>query len=315
MAIPIEALRKVKTIVTHDKCADGIVSALLLMDALSEQRPELKFIQYGSPSRETLAPAPGQLFCDMTPPEASNELFVAAGAIVLDHHRGAQGLVEAHGDLGAYSDAPGVSGAVLAYREVWLPMKGGTASDLDRDFWENLARLAGVYDTWQKQDPDWAEACDLREGLLFLPMADWQKMTVAEFRSTLNRLRWVGPIQTAKHRHNCQRAIDGAFRFVTPKGVRVAVFQGTKLANEASELAKDADLCLGFDIFVEEGLPKLVVSARSRTDYDCLGLAKDQGGGGHSKAAGFRIIGPNLNPYDLLQAIVLGFEHGGTYRP
>ena len=178
-----------------------------------------------------------------------------------------------------------------------------------------LARLAGVYDTWQKQDPDWAEAYDLREGIMFLPMPVWQKMSPKEFLATLSRIRWVGPIQTGKHRFNCQRAVDGAFRFTTPKGVRVAIFQGTKLANEASELAKDADLCLGFDLFVEEGSPKLVVSARSRTDYDCLSLAKDQGGGGHLKAAGFRIIGPTMNPYDLLKTIVLGIENGGTYRP
>lgn len=86
------------------------------------------------------------LFCDIAPPAERAHEFLPRVPVVLDHHKGAEHLVKTftHHVFADEKLEPGVSGAVLAYREVWKPLKPlgfTTAAD--------FARLAGVCDTWQ----------------------------------------------------------------------------------------------------------------------------------------------------------------------
>src|SRR5690606_41998685 len=116
----IKKLQAVKTVVVHDNCADGLVSALLIQEALPNA--EILFIQHGTEAHRTLEPTPNMLFCDFAPhPERVDE-FAKVGTIVLDHHRTAKWIVERGGGISAdENDEPGVSGAVLPYRPAHTP--------------------------------------------------------------------------------------------------------------------------------------------------------------------------------------------------
>ena len=115
-------LLDVTAILTHDNCPDGSASALIASDVLPTAR--IVFLMHGTQAYEDLAPAPGMLFVDITPPKARAKEFVAAGAIVLDHHAKQEDVVKMFGERGIYADEKrqrGVSGAGLAYEHVWRP--------------------------------------------------------------------------------------------------------------------------------------------------------------------------------------------------
>lgn len=188
--LDLTALKDVTDIVCHDNCSDGTMSAILLQDALPAAR--IHFCGYGL-AHERLEARPNMLFCDFHPHESTYRRFVDAGAIILDHHKSAANIIEAFGSRGVFADEsrePGVSGAVLAYRHVWLPLKeerwasygvsSGVLAEIrvhlreaERARAESYARLIGIRDTWQKHDPDWLRACELSECLRFFGQTNW----------------------------------------------------------------------------------------------------------------------------------------------
>lgn len=398
--IPFDKLKAVKTIIVHDNCSDGLMSAILLKDAYGQVglQPELKFIQYGTEDYKKLEPGPDMMFCDFSPSiktvkqvqdgvesfpvdEADKPLlqrWVDAGTLILDHHKGAKEVVAAFGDNGIFGDAetmPGVSGAWLAFREVWMPLYRGKfkedwaakllaqepiiirattleelAKQLDDDLagnkdahdeivdaqdsevgWAgNLAVLAGIRDTWQNKHPRWREACTLNEVLRFYPNEDWLG-GVLPFHPG-NRGFWterlkLGDLLWTKHEKGVQKCIEKSWRFTTPKGTRVLVFEGVRTSSDVAEAVdKEADLIMAFDYEAEtpksggDKIRKIIYSTRSHTGYNCMEFAKRYGGGGHVPAAGFNIeiktpTGPyetgavgnvahDKNPYSLAEALV-----------
>ncbi len=118
--IDVEKLSAVRRVIVHANCADGMASAMILHDALPDA--EVVFLQHGTAEFLSLPATTGMLFCDISPPADRVAEFVGVGAIVLDHHKTVRDVVEAFGDCGVFADEtkePGVSGALLAYREVW----------------------------------------------------------------------------------------------------------------------------------------------------------------------------------------------------
>ena len=149
---------------------------------------------------------------------------------------------------------------------------------------ERFAVLAGVRDTWQRQSPDWAEACAQAEALRFWPA--WTLLSAPVY--DLTDLLKIGPTLLAKHADQVEKAIKGGYRFTSHGGKRVIMFQGLSATSDASEkLGSEVDLIVGFLYECDsEGL-KVTYSLRSHTDFDCSKLAKEHGGGGHTGAAGF----------------------------
>lgn len=180
--IDLARLRSVRIVVTHDNCPDGMASAILVADALRPYGAEFVFAQYGTQKYLELPAKTGMLFVDIAPPEHRASQFLECGAIVLDHHKSARPVVERFVDvgLGAFADEErdiGVSGALLAYRHVWKPLR-------DRDVDDHaayrpghahaFAALAGVRDTWQRDDVRWNQALRASRGtalLAVVPMA------------------------------------------------------------------------------------------------------------------------------------------------
>ena len=153
MSIPTPKLRAVRHIIAHDNCPDGVASAMILKQVLPDAK--VSFVQYNTPEHESMAPEEHALFCDFSP--ATPEGWVEKGAIVLDHHKTAKTVVEAFGELGVYADEaaePGVCGALLAYREVWLQL-AKEQYEGEAEVVETFSTLAGIRDTWQKHDSRW----------------------------------------------------------------------------------------------------------------------------------------------------------------
>jgi hypothetical protein len=294
----IDSLLAVRCIITHEHCADGVASAIILHDALPSAR--IEFVQYNTSAHRDLRAEPGILFCDMTPPAARVQEFVDAGAIVLDHHRGAREIVEAFGERGVFADEatePGVSGATLAFREVWFLTKGcrGNARAL-----ANLCDLAGIRDTWQRNHQRWREACAQAAALRFwLP-----EMLIGATMDTLAHRIEIGEMLLARDEQRDEKSIAEAYRF-DAGGIRVLAFDGTHTSDIADRVSDDVDLVLGWHYAHEDGRARLTVSCRSRGRVSALALAKANGGGGHTQAAGFKIdASPTASPYVALRRLV-----------
>jgi hypothetical protein len=144
---------------------------------------------------------------------------------------------------------------------------------------------------------------------MFLP----QETFVGAVSAVLNRefwarITWAGKIKYEAGLRRAERALRDAYRFETPKGTRVAVFEGVKMTSDAADMSDAIDLVVGFDYFVDKGIPKAIFSTRSRTDFDCGAFCKAQGGGGHTKAAGFNVPNPKQDPWTIVTNLVTAFE-------
>lgn len=313
--LDIDYLLRVRTLVTHEGCADGIASAIILHDALPSAR--IEFVQYNTAAHRDMRAEPGMLFCDMTPPAARVQEFVDAGAIVLDHHKGAREIVEAFGDRGVFSDEstePGVSGATLAFREVWFHLCPAERTGRDHDTLMRrttlmrLATLAGIRDTWQRDHPGWREACAQTAALRFwLP-----EMLIGVPIDVLAARLEIGDALLQRDAERDERSIAEAYRFEVG-GLRVVAFDGTHTSDIAERLSSEADLVLGWHYAMEDGRARMTVSCRSRGAVSALALAKAHGGGGHERAVGFKMdVRHDASPYAAMRQLVE--EYAGVMR-
>jgi hypothetical protein len=308
------AFDAVRRIVSHKNCPDGIASAMILKDVLTPSA-EVVLVQYGTSEHEELLCTEGMVFCDMSPPPARVHEFVAAGAIVLDHHKSAKQVVAAFGERGIFADEhadPGVSGAVLAFDHVWQPRQRYSRFRKSALEIRKFAQLAGVRDTWQTSDPRWREACAQAHALLF-----WGK---GERLLADDRFPWLSPDEMDAGRQLYAEQLAQADA-IARTGLlvlgRYAFFNDTtgSLVSDVAEavrrypmserritadgirdcmvttLAMHADVLVAYrvDALDRPGRTELryVYSLRSlRPDVDVSLLAKRIHGGGHTKAAG-----------------------------
>lgn len=293
----VNLLRHVRTIVTHDNCPDGIASALILHAALPDAR--IVFVQYGDARHRELPAEPGMLFCDMTPPAERVQEFVDVCAIVLDHHKRQEDIVGAFGVRGRFADEklhPGVSGAVLAFREVFLPMASGDlALGMREDAALRLARLVGIRDTWQKDDPSFDRASAISEALRFIP---FDRLLAVDLCGMSAYLESLGNVLVERKLASARDLAARAVR-IQVGALGVAVIPSTTLTSDVSEMMLDADLVAGFAYVADEGgqRVRLSWSLRSRAGVDVSAIAAQHGGGGHTAAAGFSVHDDGRSPY------------------
>lgn len=360
MHIPLDKLKAVKKIITHDKCPDGLASALILKDALPGV--PIVYLQYGTQAHLDLVAEDGMLFCDFSPPEARAQEFVDKGAIVLDHHKSAQSVVALFGENGAYADEvndPGVSGALLAFEHVWMRFYEDTFEPFKTFTWarfeaakvgnpnadyptiveeshalftsdrvtamKRFATLAGIRDTWQKNSPDWTEACAQAEALMFFPQASWSGVSI--LGPTIEQRMSFGPILLQKKAESVQTAIQSAYRN-TLSGKKIAIIQGVWLTSDVREaMANTVDLLVGFHYQTDQQAdiqgwsdgsipdapgPTMVLSCRSNDNFDAAAFCtwvKNNGGisgGGHTKAAGtsVRVKTTDKSPYLVIEGLI-----------
>ncbi len=292
-------LRGIRTIVSHADCPDGIASALILKGALPDTR--VIFVEHGTPEYQSLEAEPHMLFCDIVPPSARADAFRAAEAIVLDHHQAARDLILSFGERGVFADEneePGVSGALLAYREVWVPLQG------DDDGTQRFAELAGVRDTWQTASPDWERSCVQSAALLFYGFAGLKNAALTDEQLA------VGERLVAKRRTTAKLTAKKKWFRMTDE---VAIYNDRdRLLSDVAQLIFEQHpaigLVCGFHYKVtSDGKMLLVFAMRGRKDgVDVAAIAKAHGGGGHTSAAGFsqRVTADSPNPIDAFRMAV-----------
>lgn len=313
--LDLKKLNAVTTIITHRNasipCPDGVASALILRSALSGL--EIRFLTHDAELLH-LPATPGMLFCDIAPPAHRVAEFLDAGALVLDHHRTARGVVESFGKDGVFADEkekPGVSGAWLAFQEVWLPLRGQLR---ERPEVEKVARLAGIRDTWQRASIEWREACEQAEALTFWPWSAWPIDFVGNSYATM-RLWDIGPVLLEKKEARTRELRASGIRMnTTEKGTRVLIVPTTETSDVAELEGTESDIVVGFRYGKTDRreLPLLIVSTRSHAGFDCASLSRAYGGGGHTKAAGFSVELDEdaVQPFEMIMNLLERFESG-----
>ena len=294
MTINLDTLKNRKRLITHGNCPDGLASAMLIAHAIPGI--EVEFCLYSTEQHTQMDAREGDIFCDFTPHRDRVQDFVDVGAVVLDHHKGALDIIECF-RFGVFADEksePGVSGATLAFREVWLPLMFEQGREAIASKAQHFAEVAGVRDTWQKNDPRWAESCAQAEALMFfgadamLTQAEHGGPFLTEEQFDVGRMLFEKKRDTA-------HAIAG-------RCFRVGDFwlhnEGLKYTSDVAEamrvqgLDDGAKALAGFGYKVDGDSLDLVFSLRSlASDFDVAALAKANGGGGHTKAAGFVVKG------------------------
>ena len=301
--IPKNRLEEISHVITHKDCADGVASAMILKLALPHIK--ISFIQYDSEEHRSIKPEPGLLFCDFSPHREHVEGFLGTDTLVLDHHKKYEETIRRFGENGVFADEvkePGVSGALLAYREVYVPLRGPNPAV------EEFATITGIRDTWQKKHELWLKACEQGEALSFWP----PDMLVGQPPSAWPAKLEIGQVLFAKTQEYAADMVEKCHRFTTPAGTRVVLFGGVKMTSDVAErLGSAADLVVGFKYKISGDEVDLIYSTRSHTHYDCGALCTAHGGGGHTKAAGFRVridVLQDPNPFEHFRRILQGFE-------
>jgi oligoribonuclease NrnB/cAMP/cGMP phosphodiesterase (DHH superfamily) len=283
-------LKQVKKAVVHDNCMDGLASALLIQEALPDV--ELVFCQYGK-QQEELECEPGMLFCDFTPHRSRVQEYVAAGAIVLDHHVHARDIVEAFGENGRFGrNEAGESGAMLAYEHVLKPMLGHDPSTDDGAC--ELAVLASVRDTWLKESPNWESALELHAILEAFPRTYWLG-NPKTFQPALSLLAtgFGKQLRAERVREVAALAKTGLVLRVSKHGQLWALACAPHaLVSDLGEAARERGIVVLVNVAltVEQGRLKYRVGLRSDGSVDVGAIAKRYGGGGHRNAAGFETM-------------------------
>lgn len=308
-----EVLEDVKHVITHARCPDGIASAVLLNDVL--EGVPITFLSHGTPELETLRAEPGLLLVDITPPEKRVREFVDAGSIVLDHHIKQRAIVEAFGARGVFADEPGISGAMLAFEQVWSFSDTEGSDPYERAHY--FARLAGVRDTWQTKDDRWGDACAQAEALRFYPWSTFAKVR-SPFgyigNADLMKLLAVGPILIARTHEQVKQLVREAWGATLASGSKLMVISSLETSDVAEAVGDAADYVIGFKYIAGLDRCSLVLSMRSHTGKDVGAFAKLLGGGGHRAAAGASIAirGDALNPYATILATMNDLESVGS---
>lgn len=306
-----EVLEKIEHIVVHGECADGTASAIILANVFP--RANVTFCKYGGDKYESLECKENMIFCDIIPPEARTDEFVKAGAIVLDHHKYAKNIISKY-EYHKFADEkeePGVSGALLAYRHVYVPIFGEDKSVKD------FAILAGIRDTWQKDNSFWVDACAQAEVLEFYdPEEYWLEdpiLPLTEEEMDLGEVLYNKKIKLSKNIAK-ESYIKSVGRY------KVAVFQTEDASDVSNELVSNygVNICMGFNYYCKNNQAYIGYSCRSDGSFDVGAMAKHFKGGGHTKASGFRRELKELNemnPYQFTIDLILKFLEEDKFVP
>src|SRR5690606_30743778 len=128
-------------------------------------------------------------------------------AIVLDHHEKTEKVVRrfCQAGLGALgNNSTQESGAVLAYKNVWLPLQDIAKTEKNKVY--RLARLAGIRDTYLKKSLEWEDACIQTEALAFFP--EDVLLDKDHGCEILEQELFIGKIQHDRFKSIVQRAVD-----------------------------------------------------------------------------------------------------------
>lgn len=307
-----EKLREVNTVYYHESCPDGSAAAFICAAAFHElgTKPQFWSLQYGTDLMTKLEPRPGQLFVDITPPKERWEEWKAVSPIVLDHHETVKHVTE--GLDGVYATNEKHSGAQLAFEEVFLATDANDPLLLTA--WGNLAHLAMIRDTWKKDSPLWRDACAMAMALLFEGSRSLVERSQANGPNALNveefkKLSELGHKLLGNNDRRIEKIAEGAYREVLSfdREYKISYFNCTEkiLSDVANHLINNGgNISVGYFYLFEDGHNRTVVSIRTDGSVSAKEIAESLGGGGHERAAGFRLPeGDQASPYKIYSTV------------
>jgi len=351
--IPIEVLKQVTVIYTHGHCPDGLASAMILKDAfrMLGMNPRIEFLVHGTPEHQAATDTFEQaLFCDVAPRAGRGSwLHRERWPIVLDHHVGAKDIVESFGSLGVYADAekePGVSGAVLAFREVWLStfaemigVNEMAADSPTHDRVRDFALCVGARDTWQTGDARFQRGQWISKMLMSKPAGWWLAESPRHVPYLTEPEVEMGRALFEAHEEAVRLAVEQCVGYaltcpaqpglLVGRNIRLFVFQeqacGFRLTSDVAEALRQKPppfeppnfqaVVAGFSYVVDKpgDQPRLLYSLRGLGGFDVQKFATANGGGGHKAAAGFSVdpqCNDVKNPYEAIRYRLEEFLRG-----
>jgi oligoribonuclease NrnB/cAMP/cGMP phosphodiesterase (DHH superfamily) len=312
-----DKLRGVTDVYFHENCPDGSAAALICAAAFKAAgtRPKFRSLQYDTELMNKLEPRPGQLFVDITPPKARWGEWENVQPIVLDHHETAKVVTEGLG--GVYATNEKHSGAMLALEEVFDPLVAGFDESL-RTAWKNLAQLAMIRDTWKKESPLWRDACALAMALLF----DGSKCLIEKAQEHgpnillpgghlfLDQYLGLGHKLLENNDRRVEKLAKSAYRetYSFDKEYEAAYFNCTeKIVSDVANFLIDngCNLAVGYFFLFEDGANRCQVSLRTDGTLSARRIAERfPNGGGHERAAGFRLHeGDQMSPHKIYSVV------------
>lgn len=304
---------KYTKLVTHANCADGLASALLAR-AVNPQI-EVVFVNYGDPSHMVLAPSPEILWVDMTPARGNLPESGELPGACIDHHKTQRETCERFQEHQYGEEAPGVSGASLFLELLLGTYPALLSSDL---YW--LVSITTIYDSWDRESPDWHDAVSLTRALLFW---GWEELS-SQGLPLPHQLLWLGERlqsqqedQTLRNAQNTQYFPEFSVEcYGISRTIPLAIFQGgSPAASSLSEYLATrgtAYLTVGFTCLFRNGEPGYLLSLRSAPDpsgyqTDVSAIARRiPGGGGHPGAAGCWVLSLGRDPWSRILEVLCG---------
>lgn len=305
-------LLKVKKIVLHKFCHDGLASGMIIKDVLHDV--EYFFADHKDSEYLNIKAEPGLLFCDISPPPGREAEFFWNESIVLDHHEGTKDIVLKfqNAGLGVYGEIDeGISGALLAYKYVWLPLEA-QFGQTDFHKIKQFAERAAIRDCWKINSPEWLNACYQTDTLNFYPEKYFMENHHA---CILDHEMEIGKISYEKYQENLKYAISNC---VIKKwkdelhniDLNYGIIPGHRIISDCAEILRkdNVNILFAFSFKIDEDKnPYLACSIRSDGSFDCNKFASFHGGKGHKKSAGgikIDLKSYNLNPYYIIELIL-----------
>ncbi len=160
---------------------------------------------------------------------------------------------------------------------------------------EKFAVLVGIRDTWQRSSPQWDLACAQAEALVFF---GWERLRGQTY---LNEHQLaVGKLLYDKKKEKARKQARNAYIIGD-----VALFNdrySSDVADALREQGSKVKLAVGFSyVGQSDGTMHLIFSLRTLDpSVNAAAIAKANGGGGHTAAAGFTIKGETPQHAPLL---------------
>lgn len=312
----IEQIRQIRNVYYHASCPDGTASAVIcaLAFRMIGHEAEFQSLQYDSEEMQALLPEQGQLFVDITPPKERWELWKNASPVVLDHHETAKHVVE--GLNGVYATNEKHSGAMLAYQYVYLPcfsqclQRGIDLYSGQAEKVEEFAELCMIRDTWKNQHPLWNDSNALALALKFHGSRNLlEKVKDGSFR--FGDLLDLGKMLSEQHNRKVELTVEKSWlvqKDIGGQTYKLALFNTTEpISSDVGNmlLAQGADISVGYFYTLGDGAIQTVVSLRTNERVSASKVCEVHGGGGHARAAGFRLkAGSTLSPSDILGEVL-----------
>lgn len=282
-----QGIEKTKRLYFHSYCPDGILGRNILLKYVNFENMDNQDFLYPVTPYKPLTVVENALFVDSCPESNVLEAFLKAGAKILDHHS------SRFEDLKKYMvDYPDQillgendlceSGAVLAYK-VALKLTDSLISNDDHDAME----LAGIADCFKKEDSrfDKARAQAFFVSLLgnsYYDIPNYHDLTIASLMFKTDMLR-----TEALKKHCLIMSINN---------VKVAFYNGDSSISDLAELLRKdgVNLVVGWEqrMITLNGVEDIGLTVSLRSDESVAAnrvACFFPSGGGHDRAAGFRL--------------------------